>query len=144
MAIYNINVGLFSFPAESEDKTTNVLSLPAIDEITSSFNLTFSSETLGANENLHAYVNRQLLSLEELGGYKMLKRATRKIDSLQAEEIEFVWISEGTKIAQRQAYVVHENKALIFTGTMTDEFKQHSNEVWEKVLSTFNFRKKSE
>jgi len=141
MESYQINEGCFLIPQGMDDETAHVLGWPPVDDNSSPFSLTINREKTKKGNDLSTYVARQLQTLKmDLQACQILMQRTRVISGLPAQEVEFVWISDGDKISQRQAYVIHKNKALTFTGTMMEEFTSYGIKLWEKILSSFQFR----
>jgi hypothetical protein len=141
MQPYFINEGHFLTPQGCEDETTNLLEWPPKDEKSGPFSLTINRDEPESGEDLRSYVARQLQSLrQELNRCEILHHKVRRIDGLPAEEVEFTWISDGEKLAQRQAFVIRQGKALAFTATMAQKFTSHGVWLWETVLSSFRFR----
>ncbi|RLB92244.1 MAG: hypothetical protein DRH26_06690 [Deltaproteobacteria bacterium] len=143
MDTYNINEGSFQITGGWEDETTNVLTWLPKNESSRPFSFTIERDESEADENLESYAARQLKTLiEDLDGFEMIRRRRLKIGSYPAEELEFTWISDGEKVAQRQAYVIRQNKVLAFTGTMMEKFTSDGVMLWETILSNFRFREK--
>ena len=142
MSSYHINEGFFlTLPPDWEDETTQVLGWQLKDS--SPFSLTINREVLQHHEDLKIYTTQQLKILErDLNGFQLLTHQTiQRIDGLPTEEIEFTWISDGDKMAQRQAYVIHQNQVLAFTATMMEHFTPEGIKHWKTLLSHFRFRK---
>jgi hypothetical protein len=141
MSLYHINEGHLRIPNGWEDETTNVLGWPPKNDESNPFSLTINRDEPEIGEDLNTYVARQLQALEaELIGYQLLRRAPSEIDGLPAEEVEFTWVSDGDKMAQRQVYVLHRDKVLVFTATVMEEFAADGVQLWETILSNFRFR----
>jgi hypothetical protein len=143
MSSYHINEGFFLGLPEGEDETTNVLGWPLQDKNSSPFSLTINRDGLQPGENLQTYAARQFKTLEqELNGYQMLNhQTTRRVEGLATEEVEFIWVSDGDQMAQRQAYVIYQDRALVFTATMMEKFTPEGTKLWNLLLSHFRFRK---
>lgn len=141
MNTYHINEGFFHFPTGYEDETTHALTWPPQNDTTSPFSLTLNRDRLQDQDTLKTYVAYQIQTLkQDLEHCQIFARRSRRIDGLAAEEIEFTWLSDGDKMAQRQAYVAHKGNVLVFTATMIEKFTPEGHQYWEDILSQFQFR----
>ena len=141
MNTYHINEGFFQLPAGYEDETTHALTWPPQNDTTSPFSLTLNRDRLPDQSTLKTYVAYQLQILKhDLEQFQIGVRRSRQIDGLAAEEIEFTWLSDGDKMAQRQVYIAHKGNALIFTATMLEQFTPEGHQYWEMILAQFQFR----
>lgn len=138
MGTYHINEGSFELPEGYVDQTLNVF--PNSTSVPADFSVVMSRDLPLANENLQMYFERQMKQLpDSLPGLKVLRRGSLTLGGRQAMEVEYTWVSKGTKMRQRQVCVFAGGQALNLTATALDPAFPKFADEFEGILKSFEF-----
>jgi hypothetical protein len=138
-----IHEGMIDLPKGFEDRTTNLF-VPA--NIEQQPNLSIARDTLKQDETLEAYVSRQLGVLKaRLSSHKLIRRGPALLgpeDSAIAGELIDAQYKNGVRtVFQRQAaFVLGEQRALIFTASSARHFDTAFEALWQAWLASFRAR----
>jgi hypothetical protein len=131
------NEGQVSLPEGCQDRTVNVFTSPGGHA--PSFNI--SRDTLNADENLAAYIDRQLALMQQhLKGWKQSDRSAAVLgDNLfQGEIIHASYQRDAKRIWQQQAvFTPQAQQILVFTMTSAATLTDADNARFKTLLRSF-------
>lgn len=129
--------GQISLPESYQDRTVNVFTAPGGHA--PSFNI--SRDTLNADENLAAYIDRQLALMEKhLKGWKQSDRNVAVLGEnlFQGEIVHASYQRDGKRIWQQQAvFTTQAQHIMVFTMTSTDTLKEPDSTQFLALLRSF-------
>ncbi|HEX7933483.1 MAG TPA: DUF1795 domain-containing protein [Paraburkholderia sp.] len=136
---YLFDEGRITLPDGYTDRTVNIFVREPLAEGLA--NIQLARDTIGHDETLDAYVDRQIgLLKRKIKGLAVKSRepvvlACCKIPGI---EIETHYHSNGKSVYQRQCAIVLVNrKALVFTVTNTAPFSPSQLRTWRETIDTF-------
>ncbi len=144
---YLFNEGNLTFAQEEfTDRTVNILTLGHPE--TSKMNLTISRDELKPNEDLIAYVSRQIGLMEkQIKGYKLIRRWQNTLGSeaqvMAGESIEATHKTNNNSLLyQRQSGFTFaegrfKGRVIVFSITQDKPFSVEFDGYWQNLLSTF-------
>ncbi|EBF0447636.1 DcrB-related protein [Salmonella enterica] len=131
---YRIQEGCFVLPETFTDRSVNIFILEGNERTSPSLNI--SRDTLKPDEDLPAYIDRQIaLMKKNLGQHRVLLRAPAQAgtgnDALMGEQIAATHKSGKTEVYQRQAgFIATPGKVLVFTLTSPRPFDDKADLLW--------------
>jgi hypothetical protein len=146
---YVMQEGSLSFALDAfDDKTINTFVFNSDEHIV--LNLMVSRAQLAADEDLAAYVTRQINALEHsLQNHRHLSRKEAMLgtgaQAIAGEVIEIFQDNDGKPLYQRQAIFVlpspFSGKILLFSLVQDTPFTEPIDKAWRQLLGSFRLRK---
>ncbi|MCW7540924.1 DUF1795 domain-containing protein [Aquabacterium sp. A7-Y] len=138
---YWINEGSFALPSGLIDRTTNIF-VPANTEVQP--NLNVSRDNAEADEDVAAYVNRQLAIMKQkLPGYQMRQRNAVQLgqgdSAVPGEQVEAQYKNGGRPVFMRQAAFLLPagTKVLVFSASSPKPLGAAFDAEWATLLASF-------
>jgi hypothetical protein len=140
---YHLQEGSFGLPEGYQDRTVNMFVLGGT--VPGPLSLTVSRDTLLPNEDIAAYLKRQLKMLaSKLRGYTVLEQKAVSLsaaDPVSGVQIEAYYLNDKRPIYQRQAaFIIAPGRVLVFACTSQVDFTAEQNQDWANILASFEPR----
>ncbi|MEX9251779.1 DcrB-related protein [Pseudenterobacter timonensis] len=138
---YLIQEGSFALPETFTDRSVNIFISEGNERTSPGLNI--SRDTLKPDENLPAYIDRQIaLMKKNLGQHRLLSRTPAQAgtgdDALTGEQISATHKSGKTEVYQRQAgFISSPGRVLVFTLTSPRPFNDETDLLWNSWLAGF-------
>ncbi len=132
MSLYRIQEATFDLPRELKDKTLNIFAPPGNGP--GDFSIVVSRDSVGEGMSLLRYTERQIIEMEsKFSQFKLLGRHDVTLGGVPAVELNYTWVSQGTKVQVLQEVALSgAGNVLIVTATAKKGFA-----AWEKLLRDF-------
>ena len=141
---YNFEEGSIDLPEAFHDRSTNIFIYGTATP--SPINLNIARDSLQKEEDLSAYVDRQVILLKKnLRGYAVHRRTPvtlgRSEASVDGEQIASTYKNGAQTIHQRQAaFIRSDSDVLIFSCSSIRPFDDELDAVWIQWLASFQAR----
>lgn len=136
--MYHTEEGSFEISESFHDRTVNCFVLGETGR--SQFNLSISRDIPLQGEQVGDYVERQLKILKKnINKYKLIQKKESQLGGkYDGVEIYGTWKEKKQNIFQRQAaFLITQNKILIFSATSEKDFAEREFNYWQKWLNSF-------
>lgn len=145
MSLYHIQEAIFDVPDSFRDKTTNVFA--PIKSGANDLSLVVVREIAKPGLTLLRYSERLVMEMEErLLSFELVKRSETEISSRPAVVFDYYWVSNGTRIFQRQITFLLDSEAkesplgLLVTFTAREWTPQWQS-VYQDFVKSFQLRR---
>lgn len=135
--MFRMNEGCFFLPPEWHDRSVNIFAVggkPPFD-----FSLVISRETLPPGQDMVQFVDEQIAKLPaQLKSMRLKGKRQKKVGGAPALEAELTWQADTGPIHQRQVYVEHLGRVLIFTATAPIKIADEHELQFDEILASFS------
>ncbi|MBN3725671.1 DcrB-related protein [Burkholderia sp. Ac-20379] len=145
MPTYQMNDAAFELPKEFADGTMHLFSTG--NDPASKFTFVVTRAEMEAGDTVDIFVQRLVAQMRKtLPRFELKNIQVREIDGETAREVEYVWVSEGTPLHQRQTIVVAHGagaalpRAISFIGTCPKQFSDTRNAQYKAMLESVTLK----
>jgi hypothetical protein len=146
MSRYESRDVTFDVPRHWEDRTLVAFAAPAKPGQTTAPNMVMTRDTLGPEETIESYADKQLTELSKrLEGFELDDRKQQTYGGQEGVELRFTWQGSAGKLEQRLVMVVGRRRSVCcFNATMAKADAEQMNPLFDRVMSTIRFPRPSE
>lgn len=140
MSLYHINEGTFELPDDWSDRSMNIFTPDESEN--PEWNIVVSRDKLDEDENLNAYLEKQLAEMPKaLPRFRLQSDEETTVDGFPARKIISTWIGDAGTVRQKQIALVKDGKSLVFTFTVLERLHLKYENVLDDFVQTFAFRR---
>lgn len=144
MSLYHVQEVTFDLPPSLKDKTVNLFVLN--ESGASDFSFVISRDLVKPGLTLLRYSERLIMEMESrMPELNMQSRTEVIINETPAVLLDYTWVSDGVRLAQRQLILLvkppgaKSPQALLLTFTAR-EWSPQSDAAYQQVVSSLRFR----
>jgi hypothetical protein len=145
MSTYQMNDAALDLPEEFTDGTMHLFSTRK--DAASKFTFVVSRADMEPGDTVDTFVERLVSQMRKtLPRFELRNIQVREIDGENGREIEYVWVSEGTPLHQRQTVVVMHApngaspRAISFIGTCPKMFSPERTAQYTKMVASVKLK----
>jgi len=145
MPIYQMNDASLDLPEEFTDGTMHLFSTGK--DAAGKFTFVVSRADMEAGDTVDTFVQRLVSQMRKtLPRFELKNIHVREIDGETGREVEYVWVSEGTRLHQRQTVVVLHTangtppRAISFIGTCPKVFSPERTAQYAKMVASVKLK----
>jgi len=136
----------FDVPRHWEDRTLVAFAAPAKPGQATSPNVVMTRDTLGAEETIQSYADKQLAELSKrLEAFELDERKETTFGGQPGVELRFTWQGSVGKLEQRLAMALGKRRTVFcFNATMAKADADQMNPLFDRIMSTIRFPRPGE
>ena len=136
----------FDVPRHWEDRTLVAFAAPAKPGQATSPNVVMTRDTLGAEETIQSYADKQLAELSKrLEAFELDERKEMTFGGQPGVELRFTWQGSVGKLEQRLAMALGKRRTVFcFNATMAKADADQMNPLFDRIMSTIRFPRPGE
>lgn len=146
MSRYESRDVIFDVPRHWDDRTLVAFAAPAKPGQATAPNMVMTRDTLGAEETIQSYADKQLAELSKrLEGFELDERKEMTLGGQPGVELRFSWVGSNGKLEQRLAMAQGRRRAVYcFNATMAKADADQMNPLFDRIMATIRFPRPSE
>jgi hypothetical protein len=146
MSRYESRDVTFDVPRHWEDRTLVAFAAPAKPGQATAPNMVMTRDTLGAEETIGSYADKQLTELSKrLEGFELDERKEDTFGGQPGVELRFTWQGSAGKLEQRLVMVAGRRRSVCcFNATMAKADAEQLNPLFDRIISTIKFPRPGE
>jgi hypothetical protein len=136
----------FDVPRHWDDRTLVAFAAPAKPGQATAPNVVLTRDTLGPEETIQSYADKQLAELSKrLEGFGLDERKELTFGGQPGVELRFSWQGSAGKLEQRLAMAVGKRRTVFcFNATMAKADADQMNPLFDRIMSTIRFPRPGE
>jgi hypothetical protein len=146
MSRYESRDVTFDVPRHWDDRTLVAFAAPAKPGQATAPNVVMTRDTLGPEETIQSYADKQLAELSKrLEGFELEERKEQTFGGQPGVELHFTWQGSAGKLEQRLAMAVGKRRTVFcFNATMAKADAEQMNPLFDRIMSTIKFPRPGE
>jgi hypothetical protein len=146
MSRYESRDVTFDVPRHWDDRTLVAFAAPAKPGQATAPNVVMTRDTLGPEETIQSYADKQLAELSKrLEGFELDERKELTFGGQPGVEFRFTWQGSAGKLEQRLAMAIGRRRTVFcFNATMAKADADQMNPLFDRILSTIRFPRPGE
>lgn len=142
MNLYHTPDVQFFLPDELQDRSILAFAVPASEDPNGAglFSFVVTRHLTAQPTTPAAHANQVLEELPRvLSDYRLVGRSSLTLDGRPAEQVEFVWDSNGEPMQQQQTFITTQGGLLTLTATATVPLFEGHRPLLQRLLLGFKF-----